>query len=77
MNSRNRPRGEGLGSSLRDLQTQIRASDIALGLKVLATKSGNPSAIPRTHMVEGENQCLQVVSDLYTHALAHAYFPCK
>lgn len=77
MNSRSRPRGEGLGSSLRDLQTQIRASGIALGIKGLATKSGDLSAIPGTHMVEGKNQCLQVVSDLYTHALAHAYFPCK
>lgn len=56
MNSRNRPRGEGLGSSLRDLQTQIPASGIALGIKGLATKSGNPSAIPRTHMVEGEDR---------------------
>lgn len=72
MNSRNRPRGEGLGSSLRDLQTQIRASDIALGIRVLATKSGNPSAIPRTHMVERENQCLQV-SLTSTYTLWHVH----
>ena len=77
MNSRSRPRGDGLGSTLRDLQTQIEVSDIALRIKVLATMSHNLSVIPRTHMVEGENQCLQVVSDLYPYTLAHAYFPCK
>lgn len=55
MNSRSRHRGDGLGSTLRDLQTQIRVSDIALGIKVLATMSRNLSVIPQNpHGGRGE-----------------------
>lgn len=34
-------------------------------VKVLAAKSDDLSSIPRTHVVKGENQLLQVVSDLH------------
>ena len=34
---------------------------MAQWMRVLTTKPGNLSSIPRTHMVEGENRLLQVV----------------
>lgn len=36
-------------------------------VKALATKPDDPSWIPRMHMVEGENELLQVVLSLYTN----------
>ena len=52
-----------LGSSNSfGLKTEtFRAGKMAQWMRVLTTKPGNLSSIPRTHMVEGENRLLQVV----------------
>ena len=60
-----RQEGAELQASLSAQQDAIskqnqRAAEVASWVKVLASKSNDPSSIPRTRMVEGENCLLQV-----------------
>lgn len=43
------------------LKTEAWVSELAQQMKMPAAKPGNPSLIPKSHLVEGENQFLQAV----------------
>ena len=65
------------------LKMNIRASEISQWVEMLTVKLGNLSLIPRTDLVEGENQLLQVVLCLpltlhtrvhtHTHSRSHTH----
>lgn len=52
-----------------DVKIIIWASEVAQKVKALAIKAVDLSSIPRTRVVEAENQTLQAVPDfqMYTH----------
>lgn len=67
---------KGHGNAVHLLQrlprSTLGASEMVQWRQVLATKPDDRSSIPGTHMVEGENQFLQVVLQL-PHARASTF----